>query len=159
MTRPVGRPRKHERILCSDCGASCSSTATPPMCRKCALQPCGTHGAYLRHLKHNESCETCYAGENTRKRRTRYRQKLTTRRDALWKAQDKRCAICRNPITLAQANVDHDHACCPGPPITSCGNCDRGTLCRNCNVLLGYAHDDPRLLTHAAAYLEAPRPS
>lgn len=39
---------------------------------------------------------------------------------------------------------DHDHA----------STVLRGTLCRGCNLLLGYGHDDPALLRAAAAYVE-----
>lgn len=49
--------------------------------------------------------------------------------EALYVAQDKKCATCgRKTKKLC---VDHDHSCCPGPK--SCGKCVRGLLCRQCN--------------------------
>lgn len=51
-----------------------------------------------------------------------------------------------------QLAVDHDHACCPGDK--SCGKCVRGLLCVGCNLMLGYAKDDPDLLIAAADYLK-----
>jgi len=51
--------------------------------------------------------------------------------------------------------VDHDHQCCPPTkPATSCGKCVRGTLCRGCNLILGYAKDNPTLLRALADYLD-----
>lgn len=40
--------------------------------------------------------------------------------------------------------VDHDHKCCAGN--RSCGKCIRGLLCRQCNLLLGVAKDNPHYL-------------
>lgn len=57
------------------------------------------------------------------------------------KAQGGRCAICRKRRTLV---VDHDHVT----------RRVRGLLCLNCNVMLGHAKDDPKILTAGAAYLK-----
>lgn len=67
--------------------------------------------------------------------------------DRILEAQGRRCAICRGrPISVRLA-VDHDH---------SHGSV-RGLLCSRCNhELLGAAHDSPRLLLRALAYLLAP---
>jgi len=60
--------------------------------------------------------------------------------------QDARCAICHtaDPGGHGQWTIDHDHRCCPG--IGSCGQCVRGLLCGQCNLMLGYANDQPERL-------------
>lgn len=64
--------------------------------------------------------------------------------DALWKAQDGRCAICREPPTgcgVKGLHIDHDHAT---------GKV-RGLLCVPCNLRVG-AHED-RLHAETMAYI------
>jgi hypothetical protein len=48
-------------------------------------------------------------------------------------------------------HVDHDHVCCEGR--YSCGERIRGLLCRRCNNLIGFSHEDPAALIGAAEYL------
>jgi hypothetical protein len=54
--------------------------------------------------------------------------------EAMYEAQDGRCAVCERRQEVL--DVDHDHRCCPGD--RSCGRCVRGLLCRNCNRAAGY---------------------
>jgi hypothetical protein len=67
-----------------------------------------------------------------------------------WEAMNRRqrglCANCHQPPTvrIKVLHVDHCH---------STGKV-RGLLCRNCNVILGLAHEDPNLLRGLADYLE-----
>lgn len=78
---------------------------------------------------------------------------------------DPVCQICgADVVTLevdrgghyrAKLVVDHDHACCPGE--TSCGECVRGLVCHNCNVMIGNAKDNPEILEQGAAYLRSAR--
>jgi hypothetical protein len=72
---------------------------------------------------------------------------------ALLEEQDDGCAICHTdtPGGHGAFHVDHDHACCPG--LKSCGQCIRGLLCHHCNLLLGNAKDDIKLLMDAVDYL------
>lgn len=67
--------------------------------------------------------------------------------------QGGRCAICPAEISPddKSTHVDHDHACCSGQK--SCGACVRGILCQNCNLMIGYAKDNPENLINAAFYL------
>jgi Recombination endonuclease VII len=77
--------------------------------------------------------------------------------EVLLARQDARCAICHtaDPGGHGQWTIDHDHRCCPG--IGSCGQCVRGLLCGQCNLMLGYANDQPERLRAAVEYLLAER--
>lgn len=66
--------------------------------------------------------------------------------DALFKAQEGRCAICRQP-RKQRLSVDHCHKT----------GLVRGLCCRLCNGrLLTAARDKPDVLRRAADYLEDP---
>ncbi|WP_162459406.1 endonuclease domain-containing protein [Kocuria sediminis] len=75
--------------------------------------------------------------------------------DALMSAQGGRCGSCfRTREETGDARemcVDHDHTCCPKTP--TCGNCNRGLLCRECNTGLGMFRDDPWRLMCGIIYL------
>ncbi len=59
-------------------------------------------------------------------------------------AQGGVCAICgQPPISRKRLSVDHDHDT----------DTVRGLLCLHCNLILGYARDDIRILARAAVYL------
>ncbi len=67
--------------------------------------------------------------------------------DAMKEAQDGRCKCCKVKFGLLRATwacVDHCHAT---------GRI-RGLLCLQCNVVLGWAHDSPKILRACARYLE-----
>lgn len=77
--------------------------------------------------------------------------------DALCEAQGGLCAACGGPLVLGGRElksvcVDHDRTCCPG--MKSCGKCVRGLIHWGCNMALGHAEDNPKLLADAIAYLE-----
>lgn len=58
----------------------------------------------------------------------------------------KVCELCGNPPKPGKAlQVDHDHAT----------GLFRAILCRNCNIMLGFALDCPELLIKAAKYIRA----
>lgn len=71
---------------------------------------------------------------------------------SLLEAQHRLCLICFKAIDEKTAAIDHDHSCCPGK--TSCGNCLRGLLCINCNLVLGMFSDSSSRFLRAAKYLE-----
>lgn len=77
-------------------------------------------------------------------------------REQMLADQGGRCANpgCRtdNPGGKGEWHMDHDHSCCP-QKARSCGKCLRGLLCSSCNVMLGYAKDDPDVLLGAAEYV------
>lgn len=75
----------------------------------------------------------------------------------LRRAQGGACAVCGRPLPLVP-NVDHDHrraALHPHRTDRGCRYCVRGLTCRDCNLMLGNARDDPRVLRAGADYLEA----
>ena len=74
---------------------------------------------------------------------SRHRAKLAVRLTG--RKKPKTCAVCRRrgqPI-----HYDHCHKT----------GLFRGWLCRDCNAVLGYVRDSPRLLRRLADYLEAVR--
>jgi hypothetical protein len=104
-------------------------------------------------------CRTCY---NTQKRTAyaaspairqtrreadrRWRYGLSTEDfDALLAAQGGVCAICRGPATKKGFVVDHCHE----------SKRVRGIVCHPCNLLIGFAQDDPDRLRAAISYLES----
>jgi hypothetical protein len=90
------------------------------------------------------TCDMCLGLWKYKLTRTDYVEKLAQ--------QDGRCAICGTRDSgTRRFHVDHDHDCCSGK--TMCGRCNRGLLCGDCNFLLGFAHDDLRILENAMNYL------
>jgi hypothetical protein len=69
---------------------------------------------------------------------------------SLLEFQKYRCAICGSKTTNAKTkkylSVDHNHK----------ENIVRGLLCFNCNLLVGFAKDNPQILKAALNYLKAP---
>lgn len=66
----------------------------------------------------------------------------------------KVCAICGSPDSIVSGKnqrlvIDHDHKREDEGPA-----CIRGILCHQCNLMLGYAEDNPAMLRAAADYLE-----
>lgn len=86
-----------------------------------------------------------------------YRRKYSVDFEDLWESQKGKCALCHEPMLregrdFVSACVDHDRSCCSGKK--SCGQCVRGLIHWGCNMLLGYAKDNPDVLKHAIDYLE-----
>jgi adenine-specific DNA methylase len=68
--------------------------------------------------------------------------------DAMFKAQDGKCAVCRKEQARA-FDVDHDHVT----------GMVRGLLCTSCNRMIGHAGDSSARLKAAAKYLQSCRKS
>lgn len=66
----------------------------------------------------------------------------------LLEEQNYLCKVCKIEVPTA---IDHDHTCCVGRH--SCGECVRGILCNNCNSVLGFSFDNPKILENAIQYL------
>jgi hypothetical protein len=70
----------------------------------------------------------------------------------LFVAQDGRCYLCGDPMTVQTAHLDHDHSCCSG--MKACGACLRGLACQLCNQGIGQFGDDPERMRVVATNLE-----
>jgi uncharacterized Zn ribbon protein len=126
---PNGRPRKPR--ACALCGKEFlqanSTQKYCPDCRKKKERQWGT--------------DACFA-----------RYGITQKEyDELYQTQSGKCAVCGKDNSGATQSgnrkrmyVDHDH---------KTGRV-RGLLCSNCNMALGFVHDDPALLTKLAEYLK-----
>ena len=81
-----------------------------------------------------------------------YKYKLDNKQfEEILKKQEYKC-VCGENITRKNSYcVDHDHSCCFGKK--TCGKCIRGLMCKNCNLAIGYAKDNPKTLIKLASYL------
>lgn len=112
---------------CKDCGSTTRKLPYPgPRCATCHR----ARKKVLRTKSHSSRMQTMYNlsdGEY----------------DALYEAQGGMCYTCGewtgNRGLSKKLSVDHDHSCCPVPPI--CGKCIRGLICGPCNSLLGQIGD------------------
>ena len=70
---------------------------------------------------------------------------------ALRQSQANRCAVCKAPfndkIRDLKCHIDHDHSTSQV----------RGLLCKLCNLAIGYARDNPAILSAMARYLRRDR--
>ena len=73
-------------------------------------------------------------------------------RAAMWAAQDGKCYLCGDMMIPEKEDIDHDHSCCPRGK--SCRVCRRGLAHHRCNVIIGWAQDDPTRLRRIADNLE-----
>lgn len=51
----------------------------------------------------------------------------------LYTFQDGFCAICKDPLDISKAVIDHFHGCPAHKPQYGCKSCIRGALCVICN--------------------------
>jgi hypothetical protein len=58
--------------------------------------------------------------------------------------QSQKCEVCKQAITVDSANIDHNH---------QTGKV-RALLCLSCNLMLGFAREQPSILLLGAKYLE-----
>ncbi len=96
-------------------------------------------------------CKTC---EKARRRRNLLKKYNITeeRFQEMLQACDNRCPGCSRPFDdlKRQPDIDHFHDCCESG---SCGDCVRGLLCHDCNLLIGHSNDSPATLLNLAQYL------
>jgi hypothetical protein len=87
--------------------------------------------------------------KNNHRSNLKLRFDLTTEQfDVLYEACDGCCGICLKPETRdRRLSLDHDHATKEL----------RGFICNRCNLLLGIAKDDPKILEQAAVYVRTAR--
>ena len=100
---------------------------------------------------YHRACKTCARKESDRerqkanhKRRRCGKYGLTPEQfDRLLESQGHRCAVCGRPFMDQPKAIDHDHGT----------KQIRGIVHSQCNLVLGYAHDDPVVLAGALEYL------
>lgn len=108
-----------------------------PCVAECSF--CG-RDALIARTNHWHACDSCRRTHARFLERAR-KHKASIRQVAEW-LSNPRCALCSDKLYMGSGmsgsgvNIDHDHSCCPGN--TSCGNCIRGILCKNCNLALGW---------------------
>lgn len=144
-------------IKCKDCGLRPSTEESKKLfvkaselkngyanlCKSCASK------RTMKHQKENP--------EMFKKRQRRYllaSHGLTEDKyEKIMAKQQNGCAICKEKFeTQKRTHIDHDHSCCP--ETYSCGDCIRGILCAGCNMMLGMARDNKKILQYAIIYLE-----
>jgi hypothetical protein len=114
----------------------------------------------VTHRSARNLCSSCTSEPGNRKARDRRFNLEPGQYDLMLQLQGGLCQICHLPEKSVSSRtgksyslpVDHDRTCCPGD--VSCGECVRGLICRNCNVLLGMSGNSPEVLASASLYLE-----
>src|ERR1700678_4236491 len=89
--------------------------------------------------KYEEKNPRVHVPDSSREVRLQYHYKMTVDQyEAQLALQGWHCALC--PAVQGDDKrrmaVDHDHKCCPSHK--TCGKCNRGILCANCNRKLGF---------------------
>jgi|SRR3954462_11655474 len=115
------------------------------------VKACKDCGSTTRKLPHpGPRCVTCFRARKkvlkTKNHSSRMQKMYNLsdgEYDALYEAQGGMCYTCGswtgNRGLSKKLSVDHDHSCCPAPPI--CGKCIRGLICGPCNTMIGELGD------------------
>ena len=115
------------------------------------IKSCKDSSSTTRKLPYpGPRCTTCHSARKKALRTKNHSSRMQTmynlsdgEYDALYEAQGGMCYTCGewtgNRGLSKKLSVDHDHSCCPAPPI--CGKCIRGLICSPCNSLLGQLGD------------------
>jgi hypothetical protein len=117
-------------------------------CRECRREKYRDY--YQRNHEFVRSQSSIYKKENRLLIRIRKHGLTQEKYDALFNLHNGKCWICK---VGPAAEIDHDHACCPGE--TGCDKCVRGLLCGPCNRMLGHADDRVEKLIAGAVYLKS----
>ena len=108
-----------------------------------------------QQLADNKAYYPTYYAKNCerikRERRNRLHAITQEQLDQLLSEQNNCCAICQRPFEDTP-HIDHDHRCCNER--WTCGKCNRGLLCKDCNLGLGRMKDDSTILSNAIQYLK-----
>jgi len=136
--------------------------AAPSPTLTCAK--CGRTWRAYRGAKAYSLCKVCRNDVSTQAKNHRLSDAQTVRLATITV-----CDLCgerlryRKSGTARDAQVDHDHACCPGA--VSCGRCVRGFICAGCNqdagsfdrIIRSYGVD--RMTEYVAGSRAAPDPA
>lgn len=165
-------------VTCGHCeGEFTYTTKTGPRRKYCSERCKANAGEALRAARAKVAKRRCQCGSDdvaktgkpicfdcksdkrdrsayTRGRKLRLYNLTEAEFNELLTLQRGKCGICATSEPGPRGwFIDHDHACCPG--IGSCGDCVRGLLCQECNLLLGHARDSVDRLERAKKYLVA----
>lgn len=144
---------------CAGCDYEFSASDHHSFCHKCRAQErtCPDCSRTFRGI--SLRCSACKTVPNNERARDKRLGLTEGQYDTVFALQNGLCSICSRPEKAVSKTGrsyrlvgDHDHSCCPGEQ--TCGKCFRGLICRNCNVLLGMAEDNPLILKAALLYLE-----
>ena len=121
-------------------------------CKKCSNTP-RTEERKIKAARYRKTQRELYP-ERERRRYLKIYGTTPEWYDAQLEKQGGGCGICHKKTDETGTNfaVDHDHLCCPKVPV--CGECNRGLLCRSCNVGIGNLDDSADLLRDAANYID-----
>jgi hypothetical protein len=116
-------------------------------CKECKIEflPTGKNQTWCKPCGETRSKEMTRAGWRRGQRKKKYGISSEQYNEMFIK-QDGYCAICGGHQTLFDTSlaVDHCHS----------SNIIRGLLCRNCNLMLGFAKDNLETLKKAINYLK-----
>jgi DNA-directed RNA polymerase subunit RPC12/RpoP len=127
--------------ICGDCGIEVFRRNTSKIDKKIRCKKCGTK---FRRKYQTEWMKTWYKNntEQAKALKRKYTFNLSeSEYQLLVQTQKGRCKICYSDGKL---HIDHCH---------STGRV-RGLLCHKCNVMLGMAQDDEKILLEAIEYLK-----
>lgn len=103
----------------------------------------------------NKKRKESYDHDSARWKALEYRYKI----DKSWyektlSEQSNCCAICGDHFSKFKRHlaVDHDHSCCKSHP--TCGKCNRGILCHQCNTAIHSLEKRENWIQSAYKYLE-----
>jgi Recombination endonuclease VII len=165
----AGLPLDSPVVLCGVCGEPCRTGSSYGFCHRTEECRRARSNAYYRANKgqirkaakqrydkdSSRAIQTAAAYREANREQIRIRKRDTAyglkpgEFDAMRSAQGNRCKGCKREVRLY---IDHDHTCCPKQP--TCGRCNRGLLCEQCNWVLGFAKDNPATLRALANHLE-----
>jgi len=95
---------------------------------------------YAAHAEEERVRDAAYREANRERLRARDRVRVLAWTNAKLETLAGRprsllCEYCGGDNGGRPMEFDHDHSCCEGAPVTTCGECFRGWICRSCNVL------------------------
>ena len=156
-TAPDGRPAYSTNGLCGSCRKMQNEGGRPRVLVEFDEngQNCVTCRQYQSYSVFQASARSRsgYAGRCVICRRLARHSLSKEQYLSKLKEQGRCCILCTREATHDfDLVIDHDHLCCPSNK-KSCGQCVRGLLCVQCNVMLGMSKDNPETLVRAAEYI------
>lgn len=135
---------------------------TAPKCIDCIAE--GIEKARPIDPRSGPRSPRCFTHINARKKSTKLssHERMVIKKygmkpgdyDRLYEFQGGRCYMCPRRGTTKYLAVDHDHKCCKETP--TCGKCNRGLLCSECNQLIGRTGDSTDFFVRGIEYLLDP---